>query len=150
MVSVIVLTLSPMVSVIVLILSYMVSVIVLTLSPIVSVIALTLSPMVSVIVLKLSTMVSVIVLTLSPMVSCIGYQIFKTWTSRFNTEGTIKNGQSRETGNIGNTQRRKTKQKHNTICVGQHYTQANTNNVNKIRALLQLVMNNGGLVEVQI
>jgi hypothetical protein len=30
-----------------------------------------------------------------------------------NTEGTIKNGQSRETD--------KTKQKHNTICVGQHY-----------------------------
>jgi hypothetical protein len=27
------------------------------------------------------------------------------------------------------TRRRKTKQKHNTICVGHHYTQANTNNV---------------------
>jgi hypothetical protein len=61
----------------------MVSVIVLTLSPMVSVIVLTLSPMVSVIVLTLSPMVSVIVLTLSPMVSCIGYQIFKTWTPRF-------------------------------------------------------------------
>jgi hypothetical protein len=32
-----------------------------------------------------------------------------------NTEGAIKNGQSRETGNIEYTRRRKTKQKHNTI-----------------------------------
>jgi len=34
-----------------------------------------------------------------------------------NTEGAIKNGQSRETGNIVYTRRRKTKQTHNTICV---------------------------------
>jgi hypothetical protein len=40
-----------------------------------------------------------------------------------NTIWAIKNGQSRETGN-------KTK-KHNTICVGHHYTQTNTNNLNK-------------------
>ena len=39
-----------------------------------------------------------------------------------NTEGAIKNGQSRETGNIEHTIRRQTKQKHNTICVGHHYT----------------------------
>jgi hypothetical protein len=32
-----------------------------------------------------------------------------------------KNGQSRETGNIGYTRQRKTKQKHNTICVGHDY-----------------------------
>jgi len=32
---------------------------------------------------------------------------------------------------------RKAKQKHNTICVGRHYVQANTNNVNKTCALLQ-------------
>ena len=51
-----------------------------------------------------------------------------------NIEGTINNGQSRETGN---TRRTQTKQKHNTICVGHHYTQANTNNVNKTRDLLQ-------------
>jgi hypothetical protein len=31
----------------------------------------------------------------------------------------------------------KAKQKHNTICVGHHYTQTNTNSVNKTRALLQ-------------
>ena len=31
----------------------------------------------------------------------------------------------------------KTKQKTNTMCVGHHYPQANTNNVNKTRALLQ-------------
>ena len=37
-------------------------------------------------------------------------------------------GQSRETNN---TRRRKTKQKHNTIYVGHHYAQPNTNNVNK-------------------
>ena len=48
-----------------------------------------------------------------------------------NTEGAIKNGQSRETGNIGYTRRRKIKQKHNSICVGYHYAQTNTNNVNK-------------------
>jgi hypothetical protein len=35
------------------------------------------------------------------------------------------------------TSRRKTKKKHNTICVGHHYTQTNTNNVNKICTLLQ-------------
>ena len=35
------------------------------------------------------------------------------------------------------TRRRETKQKHNTICVGHHYTQATTNNVNKICTLLQ-------------
>ena len=40
-----------------------------------------------------------------------------------NTEGAIKNGQSRETDNIGHT--RQTKQKHNTICAGHHYMQGN-------------------------
>jgi hypothetical protein len=43
-----------------------------------------------------------------------------------NTEGAIKNGQSRETGNIyiyiGCTGQRQTKQKHNTIYVGHDYT----------------------------
>ena len=43
----------------------------------------------------------------------------------------IIKGQSRKTGNKGYTRRRKAKQKHNTICVGHHYTQTNTNNVNK-------------------
>jgi hypothetical protein len=43
----------------------------------------------------------------------------------------IKNGQSKETGNIGYKRRRKTKQKHNTISVGHDYVQTNTNNVNK-------------------
>ena len=45
-------------------------------------------------------------------------------------------GQSRETGSIGYTRRGKTKQKHNTICVGHQYAQANTNNVNRTVALL--------------
>jgi len=49
-----------------------------------------------------------------------------------NTEGTIKIEQSRETHNIGYTRRRKTKQKHNPICVGHpNYMLTITNNVNK-------------------
>ena len=35
---------------------------------------------------------------------------------------------------IAYTRQRKTKQKHNTICVGPHYMKTNTNNVNKTRA----------------
>ena len=49
----------------------------------------------------------------------------------------IKEGQSIATGNIGYTRRRKTKQNHNTIWVGQHYAQTNTKNVNKTCSLLQ-------------
>jgi hypothetical protein len=51
-----------------------------------------------------------------------------------NTEGAIKNGQTRETDNIAYTKTQKKdkqKQKHNTICVGHHYAKSNTNNVNK-------------------
>ena len=47
-----------------------------------------------------------------------------------NTDGAIKNGQSKETRNIGHTKRRQTK-KHNIICVGHHYMQASTYNINK-------------------
>ena len=54
-----------------------------------------------------------------------------------NIEEAINHGQSRETGNTGDTRRRPTKQEHNTIYAGHHYTQANTNNVNKTRDLLQ-------------
>jgi hypothetical protein len=42
------------------------------------------------------------------------------------TEGTIKKGQSRDTGTVGYTRRRKTKQKHNTICAEHHHTETNT------------------------
>ena len=42
------------------------------------------------------------------------------------TEGAIKNGQSRETGNIGYTRGRKTKQKHNTVYVGHHKAHLST------------------------
>jgi len=38
-----------------------------------------------------------------------------------NTEGAIRNGQSRQTGNIGYTKRGH-KQKRNPIYVGHHYT----------------------------
>ena len=48
-----------------------------------------------------------------------------------NTEGAIKNEQSRETGNIGYTRRRNTEQKHSKICVGHYHSQTNTNNFNK-------------------
>ena len=53
----------------------------------------------------------------------------------------IKDGQSRETGNIGYTRRRKPTQKYNTICVGHHYTQTDTNNVNNTWALLHVHFN---------
>ena len=42
-----------------------------------------------------------------------------------NTEGAIKNGQYQRNKST------KTKQKHNTICVGHYYAQTYTNNVNK-------------------
>ena len=44
------------------------------------------------------------------------------------TEEVIINGQSIETGNIGNTKRREVKQKnnYNTICVGHHHKQTQT------------------------
>ena len=54
-----------------------------------------------------------------------------------NTEGAIKNWQSRESDNIVYTTRRKTNQKHNTLFVAHHYTQINTNNVTKTWALLK-------------
>jgi hypothetical protein len=47
-----------------------------------------------------------------------------------NTERVAKNEQSRETGSIWYTIRRKAILKHNTICVGHHYAQRNTNTVN--------------------
>ena len=39
------------------------------------------------------------------------------------TQGGITNRQSRKTVNRGYTSRRKTRQRHNTICVGHHYAQ---------------------------
>ena len=42
-----------------------------------------------------------------------------------NTEGAQKNPEIQlATGNKGYTRQRKTKQKHNTICIGHHYTQS--------------------------
>ena len=54
-----------------------------------------------------------------------------------NTERTMKNRQSRETGNIVYTRRRQEKQIPNTTCVGHNHSQASTNNVSKTFALLQ-------------
>jgi hypothetical protein len=50
-------------------------------------------------------------------------------------QATIKNCQSSETGNTG--EEKQTKNTHNAICIGHHYTQANINNVNKTWALIQ-------------
>ena len=47
------------------------------------------------------------------------------------------------------TKQNKTKQKHNTICVGNHYTQTNKNNVNKTWALLQTTGGEGIWVKHQ-
>ena len=54
------------------------------------------------------------------------------------TEGAIKNGQSRETGNIGYIRRRKkkTKKTQHNMCWTQLYAKK-TININKTRALLQ-------------
>ena len=38
---------------------------------------------------------------------------------------------------IGYARRRKTRKRHNTICVGHHYTEASIHNINKTCALLQ-------------
>ena len=47
------------------------------------------------------------------------HQFLFQFNSKFeNTEGAIQNGQSRESNNSRYTRRRKTKQKHKTICVG--------------------------------
>ena len=57
-----------------------------------------------------------------------------------NTEWATKNGQSRETGNIGHTGRSKKKKnskKTNTKGVGHNNTHINTNNIRKTWALLQ-------------
>ena len=64
-----------------------------------------------------------------------------------NTERVMKNGQSRETGNIGYTRRRKTKQKHNTI----HYAKTSTNNVNKTISSLQTTRGEGaGMTTINV
>ena len=46
-------------------------------------------------------------------------------------------GHYKETGNKVYRRRRKTKEKNTSICVGHHYTQTHTNNVNKTCTLLQ-------------
>jgi hypothetical protein len=43
----------------------------------------------------------------------------------------MDNPEKLATWGIQGTRRRQTKQKQSTICVGHHYTQTNTNNVNK-------------------
>ena len=68
---------------------------------------------------------------------CINIYLRCTKLSVENTEGAIKDGQYRNTGNIGYTKQRKTKQRHHTIWVELHSTQLNTNNLNMTRTLPQ-------------
>jgi hypothetical protein len=67
------------------------------------------------------------------------FKLIYWWTSN----GRIPKGQSQmdnpEKLATGYTRRKQTKQQHNTICVGYHYTQTNTNNVNKTWSLLQTI-----------
>ena len=75
--------------------------------------------------LLLSLLVSHVVNVIYRQHSYINYckiyqkSVFYIYRFDCNTEGAIINGQSRETGNIEYTRRRKTKQKHNTTnCIG--------------------------------
>ena len=53
------------------------------------------------------------------------------------TEGTVKKDNPEKLETLGGyTRQRKTKQTHNTICVGHNYMQTNTKNANKICTLL--------------
>ena len=54
-----------------------------------------------------------------------------------NIEEAIKNGQSRETGNVGQIRRRKPQKKPTQNVLDINYTQTNTYNVNRTSALLQ-------------
>jgi hypothetical protein len=62
------------------------------------------------------------------------------------TKNVLKNGQSRETGNIEYVRRRKTKQKHNARRYAlDTTTQTNTNDVSKTWVLLQTTESKDGL-----
>ena len=63
-----------------------------------------------------------------------------------NTEGQSKKDNPEKLATQDYVQR-KTKQKHNTICVGHHYAQTNRNNVYKTCVLLQTT---GGKDELNI
>ena len=52
-------------------------------------------------------------------------------------KGQYKMDNAEKMATQGTQDENNTKQKHNPICVGHHYAQANTNIVNKTRALLQ-------------
>ena len=58
---------------------------------------------------------------------------------RENRRGQSKMDNPEKLATLGtqDTRRRKTKQKHNTICVGHPYTQTNRNDVNKTCTFLQ-------------
>jgi hypothetical protein len=56
-------------------------------------------------------------------------QTFRKWLTNFITCEVI----------TGHTRRRKAKQNYNTICLGYHYTQTNTNNIIKTCDLLQAI-----------
>jgi len=60
------------------------------------------------------------------------YHRFDDYKLEKKTKRAIKFGENGEIENTGYTQRRQTEQKRNTICVGEHHAQTNTNNVNNI------------------
>jgi hypothetical protein len=60
-----------------------------------------------------------------------GYTIIIIMINVKRTEGTTKNGQFRETDNIGYIRRRPAKQDSTQHSVGHHYNKTNTSNVNK-------------------
>ena len=68
-------------------------------------------------------------------------EVLKIIAKTINTRKRLPKGQSKM-DNPGYTRRAKTKQKQNAICVGHHYTETNTNNVNKTWSLLQTNTNN--------
>ena len=65
----------------------------------------------------------------------------------------MESGKSRDTGRIGYTRRRQTKQIRNTVCAGHHYAQAHNRKkiLNKTWALLQTpgVKNEPSIVPMQ-
>jgi hypothetical protein len=57
-----------------------------------------------------------------------------------NMRGPMKTGQSRETGIIGYKRQRTIIQKHNTIHIGHHCKQTNTNNIDKTAPILPSIL----------
>ena len=64
---------------------------------------------------------------------------------RENRKGQSRIDNSERLATLGTQDEDKQNKKHNTLCVGHHYLQANTNNANKTRVLLQTTGGNDEL-----